>query len=708
MCKDKQGKAMNNANLVGDFPTQSYEEWRSAVEKTLKGAPFEKKMVSQTYEEIALQPLYARKDWPPVGDPSGFPGIPPFTRGFGVSGVGTEGWCVRQEHMAPDPRVANAAILADLQGGATSIVVRFDQAARNGFDPDQANQSSIGVDGIMAYARADLEVLMDRVQLDGVPIALAAGSQFLSAAALLASLWQQRNISSEKAKGAFNADPLGILAATGTLPVPVERALAHMTDLAAYTARNWPSVTAVCVDTTPYYEAGATESQDLACALATGVAYLRAMTAAGLDIDTACHQITFILPVGCDFFLSMAKLRAARKLWARVTESCAATPAAALIHARTTERMMTRYDPWVNMLRTTTAAFAAGLAGANSMTVLPFDYTLGPPNDFSRRIARNSQIILREESSLTQVIDPAGGSWYVEKLTEQLAHAAWGLFQDIEKAGGMTAALCGGILAEQLDSVWRVRDRNIAYRRDPLTGLSEFPNIAESLPNCSNSSDRDSLAEQARTALPSNRVAAAEALRSIPPGLGSLTERTVAAAAEGATIGSLFTVLTEDAVRTRIQALPKRHFADSFEALRDAAASYQEKTGSLPAIFLANLGPIAAHTVRATYAKNFFEAGGIKTLTNDGFTEAESCTAAFKNSGASIAILCSSDALYEKCVENIAPALKAAGCTFLFLAGHPGDKKKNYIEAGVDDFVFMGCDVLASLRKTLSHLGVTY
>ncbi len=693
-------------NMAGDFPTQHYAEWRSAVNKALKGAPFEKKMVSRTYEEIALQPLYTRQDWPAMGDPSGFPGMQPFTRGFGASGVGAEGWCVRQEHVEPDLRVANAAILADLKGGVTSFLVRLDQAARSGFDPDRASPTLIGVDGVMAYARADFDLLMERVPLDSVPIALAAGSQFLSAAALLASLWQQRNVSRDQAKGAFNADPLGALATTGALPMPVEKSLAHMADLAAYTARNWPGVTAVGVDTTPYYEAGATESQDLACAIATGVAYLRAMTAAGLDVNTACQQISFTLPVGCDFFLSMAKLRAARKLWARVTESCAATPTAALIHARTTERMMTRYDPWVNMLRITTAACAAGLAGANSITMLPFDHALGQQSDFARRIARNSQIILREESSLTQVIDPAGGSWYVERLTEELAHAAWGVFQDIEKAGGMAAALCGGVLAEHMDSVWRVREKNIAHRSDPLTGLSEFPNIAETLPRHSSSTKREYLIEQARVTLPANRVAAAETLRGIQ--LGSITATVVAAIAKEATIGSISTVLTADAVHTRIQALPRRHFAESFEALRDAAVSYKTRTGTLPTIFLANLGPIAAHTVRATYAKNFFEAGGIQTLTNDGFIEADSCTSAFRDSGARIAILCSSDALYEKYVERMAPALKAAGCTLLFLAGHPGDKKKAYMEAGVDDFIFMGCNVLASLRTTLSHLGVTH
>ncbi|VBB68928.1 Methylmalonyl-CoA mutase [invertebrate metagenome] len=699
---------MNNENMVsvGDFPTPSYEEWRSAVDKALKGAPFEKKMVSQTYEGISIPPIYTSKNWPAAGEPSGFPGKQPFTRGFSACGVGAEGWCIRQEQAAPDLKVANAAILADLKHGTTSFLIRIDKAARSGLDPDQANPGLIGVDGVMAYARADFDALMDRVQLDLVPIALAAGSQFLGTAAMLASLWQQRKVTGNEAKGAFNADPLGTLAATGTLPVPVEMALAHMADLAAYTALHWPNVTAVGVDTTPYYDAGATESQDLACAMATGVAYLRAMTAAGMEVNTACHQIAFTFPVGCDFFLSMAKLRAARKLWARITESCTGTPTAARIHARTTERMLTRCDPWVNMLRTTTAAFAAGVAGANSITVLPFDHALGHADAFSRRIARNSQIILREESSLTRVIDPAGGSWYVESLTDQLAHAAWGLFQDIEKAGGMAMALRSGIIAEKIDAVHVVRERNIAHRKDPLTGISEFPNIAELVPSHPDV-DRKSLADQARVALPANRVEAARALRGAE--LGSLTERAVAAATDGATIGSIAAALAAGTSSgVSLQSLPRHCLAESFEALRSAAAAYKTNTGAWPTIFLANIGLIAAHTGRATYAKNFFEAGGVKTLTNNGFTEAKACAAAFQDSGAHIAILCSSDALYEKYVSTMAPALKAAGCQFLFLAGNPGDRKEGYLKAGVDDFIFVGCDVLGSLRTTLSRLGVTH
>ncbi|KAF0141003.1 MAG: mutAa [Rhodospirillaceae bacterium] len=488
---------MSDENLVlaGDFPAASYEEWHEAVDKALKGAPFEKKMVTRTYEGITIHPIYTRRDWLAEGDPSGFPGTQPFSRGFNAAG--REGWCVRQEQAASDPKVANAAILADLEHGATSLVLRLDRAARAGLDPDKAGIESAGVDGIMAYSLADFDDVLNKVRFDVVPIALVTGAQFIAGAALLAALWQKQGVTNDKAKGAFNADPLGILAETGTLSVPVETALAQMADLAAYTARTWPHVTAVGVDTTPYDDAGATETQNLACAMATAVTYLRTMTGAGMDVNAACRQISFT--VSCDFFLSIAKLRAARKMWARITESCGATgeACAARIHARTAERMITRCDPWVNMLRTTTAAFAAGIAGANSVTALPFDYALGQSDDSAQRIARNGQIILREESSLTKVIDPAGGAWYVESLTDQLARIAWELFQTIEKAGGMAKALGNGTIADQIASVWATREKNIAHRRDPIAGVSEFPNITEVVP-VRPSPDHKALLEKAR------------------------------------------------------------------------------------------------------------------------------------------------------------------------------------------------------------------
>jgi methylmalonyl-CoA mutase len=694
--------------FAGDFPVPTQEEWRGAVEKTLKGAPFDKKMLTRTYEGITLQPIYTRQDWPADGDPSGYPGAEPFTRGGTAAGAAFGGWDVRQLYTDPDPKDANDVVLHELERGVTSLWLRFDRAARMGLDGDAPEAEGIaGSDGIMVYSVVDLDLLLTGVYLDLVSIALDAGPQFLPAAGLLSALWARREVAPDKARGAFNADPLGALAATGSLPMPLDQALARVADLARFTAETYPHVTAVGVDTSPYHNAGATETVDLAAALATGVAYLRAMTAAGMSVDAACRQILFTLPVGCDQFLGICKLRAARKLWARVTEACGASePARAMrLHATTAERILSQRDPWVNMLRTTVMCFASAVGGADSITVLPFNSALGLPDELGRRVARNTHVVLGEESSLSKVVDAGGGSWYVESRTDELARIAWREFQDIERQGGIAAVLKDGSLAAKIAATVAERDKNLARRRDPITGVSEFPNLAETMPNC-RQPDLAAARAGARDRLATTRGkggAAATALRSAPA--GALSAAVVDAAAAGATIGAMAAALSGTPVS--INSLQARRLTAPFEALRDASDAHLRKTGARPKIFLANLGPIAKHTARATFAKNFFEVGGVQAIPGDGFNDAGACAEAFKKSGAAVAILCSADPVYEEMVATVAPALKSAGCRFLYLAGNPGDHKDAYSKAGVDDYIFLGCDVLQMLRSTHAHLGVS-
>ncbi len=417
------------------FPMPTYDEWVGEVEKALKGAPFDKKMLSRTYEGITLRPIYTRNDWPPSGDPSGFPGAMPFTRGGHAAGNRPNNWDVRQAFAHPDPATANEAVLHELERGVTSLLIQLDKAGRAGLDGDAGGADGLAGDGgVMIYSVDDLDLLLTGVYLDLVTVALRPGAQYLSAAAILSALWQRRDIAPAKALGAFNADPLGTLATTGTLPVPAETAIAQLADLARHTASTYSRVTAVGVDTSAYHNAGASESQDLAASMATAVAYLQAMTGAGLDIDIACRQILFTYAVSCDQFLSICKLRAARKMWARVAEACGASEAARgmTIQAITAERMMTRCDPWVNSLRTTVACFAAGVGGADSITILPYNAALGNSTPLARRVARNTHVILAEESNIAKAVDPGGGSWFIESLTDQLAEAAWTEFQGIE------------------------------------------------------------------------------------------------------------------------------------------------------------------------------------------------------------------------------------------------------------------------------------
>src|SRR5262245_58964781 len=355
-------------------------------------------------------------------------------------------------------------------------------------------------------------------------------------------------------------------------------------------------------------------------------------------------MIFFRLAADADQFLTLAKFRALRKLWARVAEACGLEPQPIFIKAETAWRMMTRCDPHVNMLRTTIAAFSAGLGGADAISVLPFTQAIGLPDGFARRIARNTQLILLEESNLAKVGDPAAGSGGMEDLTQKLCGVAWGLFQEIEAAGGAAAALERGLIQDKVAAVRAEREKAVAHRKDALTGVSEFPNIHE----------------------------------------------------------GPAAVLDVARVASRLQPLlPQIRLAEPFELLRDVSDRILAATGSRPKVFLANLGTLAEFTARATFAKNFFEAGGIEAVGSDGIKSRDDTATGFRNSGAKLACLCSSDEVYAQEAADAAQALAAAGAKHLYLAGRPRDADA-LKSTGIGTFIFTGCDALAVLQQAHS------
>lgn len=694
-------------SIADDFPPVSYDEWRKLAEAALEGAPFEKKLVTHTYEGFDVQPIYTRADQLGEGDPLGFPGQSPFVRGSRPLGSTASGWDLRQEHAHPDLEIANRAILDDLQGGVSSVLLRLDAAACNGLDPDDpAAKELVGHHGIAAYRADDLDAALADVQLNVIAVALDAGAAFLPAAAALVSIWQRREVPADEARGAFNADPLAALARNGQLPIAPAAALELMARLAAWTATNYPHVTAVGVNTAVYHHAGATAAQDIAFGMASAVEYLRAMTAAGMNLDDAARQIHFRISVGTHHFLSIAKLRAARQLWSRVVEACggSADAAAMKMHVRTSNRVLTQRDPYVNLLRNTVGVFSAGVGGADAITSVPFDHLTGLSDDFSRRVARNTVLILQEEAHLHRVIDPAGGSWFLDQLTEQVADKAWEVFQEVEGNGGMLQALQSGWVAGQIDSAFAPRAKDIARRKEGITGVSEFPNVGEERVEHA-PPDFNALRETAV-----QRVSTARADDDSHAALSSADDKVAAAvkaASGGATIGQIARALGFRAEPSEtMPPLEPRSFAEPFEALRDASDQWQAQHGHRPKVFLANMGPVSHHTARATYSRNFFEAGGLEVVTNDGFQDAGAAIAAFSESGANVAVICSSDKLYPDFVPQLVPKLKAAGARTVVLAGHPGANEDAWRAAGVDRFIFMKCDVLATLQEMLREEGV--
>jgi methylmalonyl-CoA mutase len=606
-------------SLAAEFPEATRAQWQELVAGVLRksgrlpedfaGAP-EGKLVTRTYDGIDIQPLYTAADLPGAVGVPGFPGLPPFVRGTRPEGHVSTGWDVRARFAGADAKAVNTAILTDLEGGVSSIWL------------------VLGAGGLPVASLADA---LDEVYLDLAPVVLDAGGEYEAAAEALLELFAEREIPASAAVATLGADPIGLTARTGS-----PRAMEPAAALAARVAAKYPKIAAIVADGLPFHEAGGSDAQELGAVIAAGVAYLRALTEAGLDAEAAAGQLEFRLAASADQFSTIAKFRAARRLWARVTEVCGVRPAARGMrqHAVTSPSMLTRRDPWVNMLRTTLACFGAGVGGADAVTVLPFDAAIGRPDAFSARIARNTHAVLLEESRLAGVVDPAGGSWYVEKLTDDLARVAWAEFTAIEAAGGVVAELASGALARRLAETWEKRSKRIATRRDPLTGVSEFPNLAEK----------------------------------------AVTREPVVSTVEGG--------------------LPRHRYAEGFEALRDASDAYLASHGERPKVFLATLGPVAAHTARAGFAANLFQAGGLETV-NPGATD--DLPGAFKASGARIACLCGTDEAYAAQASEVAAALGAESVLLAGKGSHPG----------VSGNIFAGCDALEVLTGIHAQLGVS-
>ncbi len=616
---------MEDRPLADLFEPADRARWLGLVEGVLKGADFEKRLVSRTADGLRIEPLYGAAE--PADQPMRAPGP----------------WRIAQRVDHPDVAAANTQALADLEGGADALVLAFAGApGARGY-------------GLTAGTVEDLDAALRGVMLPLIALRLDAGSQGLEAARLVKALAERRGEDLSDYDLDLGIDPVGVLAATGSLGAVWSEIAPRLAETVSELEAAGFRGRAFLADGRPYHEAGAGEAAELAAVLATALTYLRALEAAGHDLATARDRIAVLLAADADEFVTVAKFRAMRRLWARVEQACGLDPKPLRLHAETAWRMMTKRDPFVNILRTGLAAAAAGMGGADSVAVLPYTQALGLPDAFARRVGRNSQIVLIEESHLARVGDPAAGAGGFEALTADIAEAAWAAFQAVEAEGGIVASLSVGKLQRRIELTREARAKDVATRRATLTGASEFPNLAE----------------KPVTVL------------TVPP----------PAAPRGTNFGAGSAVACD--------ALPSQRLAEPYEALRDASDAWLAKTGRRPAVFLANLGAVAAFNARATFAANAFAAGGIEAVSNDGFTEAAAVATAFRESGATLACICSTDALYAERAVETAQALAEAGAGAIYLAGKPTELSEPLKQAGVHAFLHVGCDMLAVLNGAL-------
>ena len=654
----------DHLSLAADFPPASYDDWRKLVDGVLKGAPFEK-LVGKTADGIRIEPIYRRAhDAAPI---AGRPAAAP--------------WQVMQRIDHPDAAMANGQMLHDLENGATGLEIEFAGGpGARGFGIADANPET-------------LAKLFDGVLLDaGIAIALHPVVGRGNAGTAMADLIEARGIDPAKVDLRVNYQALTTMAVRGAAPAPwAEMAPPFAEVVGGLMARGFKGPF-VLADGRPIHDAGGSEVQELGFALAVAVAYLRMLEAGGIALDRASPAVSFRLSADADQFLTMAKFRALRRLWARVQQSCGLTPTPVLVAAETSWRMLTQRDASVNMLRATVATFSAGLGGADAITVLPHTLAMGLPDPFARRVARNTQLVLLEESNLAKVSDPAAGSGGIETLTQALCEAAWSLFQELEQAGGVFAALEQNLIQRKVAATRAIREANIAKRKDVLTGASEFPNLHEA------------------------PVAVLGARPAAPESFGE--------------------------AGVQFEPLPPMRLAAPYEALRDRSDQMLKDKGARPKVFLANLGTPADFTARATFAKSFFETGGIEAiefLPSSPLLSGEKSTprapgegalatsqipspapapaaqqrplpagevkelaelaAAFKASEAALVCLCSSDKIYAAQAAPAANALHAAGAKHIYLAGRPGEQEAALRDAGVGHFIFAGGDALATLQE---------
>ena len=603
--------------FAADFPAATREQWRQLVDAVLKGAPFER-LVSTTYDGLAIEPLAARRsDARPVS-----------------ARPGATTWEILARIDHPDPALANEIALRELGNGATGLALVFKGSRGDyGFGLPATETALVrALEGVHLDAGISVEVDLSPAAVAVIDALLARGLVFPAPAA---------NIR-------LGHDPLGANALTGSAVRAWTEQAPHFARRLAALSRAGFGGKLAAADGRVIHNAGGSEAQELAFALSVALAYLRALEAEGVALDAARRMIFFRLSADADQLLTIAKFRALRKLWARIEASCGLATEPTFISAETAWRMMARRDPHVNILRGTIAAFAAALGGADAITVLPFTAARGLPDRFARRIARNTQLLLSEESHLDKVADPAAGSGAVEDLTDQLCRAAWALFQEIEAAGGTAAALDTGLIRSKVATVRAEREASVARRKDALTGVSIFPNLTEA---------------DAQVDLPAP---------SIKPSAGGLQ--------------------------------PVR-LAEPFEALRDASDRRLAASGARPKIFLANLGSPADFTARTTFAKNFFEAGGIEAVNEDS-SDVGALASALQGSGAALACLCSNDKIYEKAGAEAARVLEAAGARHIYLAGRPREQEAALKAAGVQSFIYEGCDTLATLKGAYDILGI--
>ena len=614
----------NKEKLFSEFKAPTRQEWLDKIEKDLKGADFNKRLVWRTNEGFNVQPFYLKEDVEKLKTPESLPGEFPFVRG---NKKNSNEWYVRQEIEATDAKEANAKALDILNRGVDSLSFHI-----HGKD----------------ISKEFVETLLQGIECEIVELNFnTCKRSTLKLAEILKAYFEQKGYDKKKITGSFDWDPMEKMLRKGndlTAVLPIAKDLVEA-------MKEYPNFRTVAVNAVSLNNSGAYIVQELGYALAWGNEYMNQLVEAGIDADTAANNIKFNLGISENFFMEMAKFRAARMLWAEIVKQYAPKEDASCmmcVNAATSKYNMTLFDSYVNLLRSQTEAMSAALAGVHSIQVTPFDAVYETPNEFSERIARNQQLLLKEESHFDKVVDPGAGSYFIEELTTSLANEGWKIFLNIEENGGFLEAIKKGMVQDDINATNQKRHDAAAKRKEFILGTNQFPNFTE----------------KSEGKLP----------RECKCGCGNKEEKT-------------------------FKTIETTRLAADFEDLRIKV----ENSKKVPTAFMLTIGNLAMRQARAQFSCNFLACAGYKVMDNLGFKTVEEGVDAALKAGADIVVLCSSDDEYA---EYAVPAFKYLDNRAMFVVAGAPACMEELKAAGIENFVHVKCNVLETLKEYNEKLGI--
>jgi len=616
-----------DAKLFDGFPPVSTEQWEAVINKDLKGADYDKKLIWKTLEGFNVKPYYRSENLENLNFSDSYPGDFPFIRGNKKT---DNQWNIRQDIVVKNVEEANKKALDVLNKGVNSL----------GFD----------VRGYVFANQNDFSNLLKNICIECIQINFVAGNSASVVLALLDEEIAKRGLKKEAVVGSADFDPLGYLTLNGKFFTPEENVFNQTKALLEFTKKSMPSYRSLSVNGQYFNNAGSSIVQELAFSFSQANQYLSELTERGLAVEDITPRMQFNFAIGSNYFLEIAKIRAARFLWAKIVEAYKSNPGEAakmFIHSVTSLWNKTVYDPYVNMLRTTTEAMSAAIGGTDSLTVQPFDACFKESSDFSERIARNQQLVLKEESFFDKIADPAAGSYYIETLTNSIIQETWNLFVEIENKGGYVAAFKVEFIQNQLEATAQKRKSDIANRREIILGTNQYPNFNEII---------DTIQVQSHDC-----------------------------------------AIHPDAIAKPIHIYRS---GEEFEKLRMKTDQLSKR----PKAFMLTMGNLAMRRARSQFASNFFACAGIETIDNNGFCDVEEGVKAAIDSKSEIVVICSSDEEYLQIAPAICQQLKDRA--IVVLAGYPKDSIETLKEAGIKHFIHARSNVLETLQAFQKEMGL--